>query len=87
LTGDEAFEVPGIHIDLGQLDAGQVIGPVDPVVVQESTTDDVPLVDDRRSISNTTNSRPSDGRIERGRSAGPAPASSSDVRRDRTEAL
>jgi hypothetical protein len=43
----EAFEVPGIHIDLGRLDAGEVIGPVDPVVVQESTTDDMPLVDDR----------------------------------------
>ena len=47
LRGAEAVEVPGIHIDLGQLDAGELINPVDPVVVQESTTDNVPLVDDR----------------------------------------
>ena len=46
-TDQEGFEVPGIRVDVGHLDAAEVIRPVYPVVVDESATDDVPLVDDR----------------------------------------
>jgi len=46
-TDDEGFEVPGIRVDVGHLDAAEVIRPVHPVVVEESATHDVPLVDDR----------------------------------------
>src|SRR5712692_3932734 len=46
-TDEEAFEVPGIHVYLGHLDAAEVIRPVHPVVVEESAADHVPLVEDR----------------------------------------
>ena len=46
-TDKAAFKVPGIHLDLGHLDAAEVIRAVHPVVVEESATDQVPLVDDR----------------------------------------
>ena len=90
LTGDEAFEVPGIHIDLGRLDVGEVSGPVDPVVVQESTTDDVPLVDDR-AVDLEHHQQPvcrmggSNVGVVPGQLQHPVPTSGH--RRDRTEAL
>ncbi len=46
LTDEEALEVSGIHVDVGRLDASEVIRPVHPVVVEEPATDRVPLVDD-----------------------------------------
>ena len=46
-TDEEGFEVPGIRVDVGHLDAAEVIRSVHPVVVEEPATDDVPLVEDR----------------------------------------
>jgi hypothetical protein len=45
--GSEGFEVGGNRVDVGHLGAAEVIRPVYPVVVEESPTDGVPLVDDR----------------------------------------
>lgn len=90
MTGDEAFEVPGIHIDLGPLDAGEMIGPVDPVLVQEPTTNDVPLVDDP-AVDLEHHQQPacriggSNVGVVPGQFRHPVPTSGH--RRDRTEAL
>jgi len=46
-TDEEAFEMLGICVDVGHLNAAEVIGPVHPVVVEEPAADHVPLVDDQ----------------------------------------
>ena len=45
-TDEDALEVSGIHVDIGRLDASEVIRPVHSVVVEESATDHMPVVDD-----------------------------------------
>jgi hypothetical protein len=82
-TDKGAFEVPGIYLDLGHLDAAEVIRPV-PVAVEESATDQVSLVDDR-AVDLEHDQQPvcRVGRPEVGGVPGLAPASSSDARPSR----
>ena len=46
-TDEEAFEIPGIGVDVGHLNAAEVIRPVNPVVVEKPAKDHVPVIDDQ----------------------------------------